>query len=71
MMSATKIRELGAADSARIKCLTAINKDRDTCGAQATVVHEVHWNTGNTTGVSFFYHCDEHGRKATTTSEEV
>lgn len=67
----TKVRKLNAADSARIKCQTAVGPDRDNCGAQATVVREVHWDTGNTTGVSFFYHCDEHGRHARPTSEEV
>lgn len=67
----TKIRELNAKDSARIQCQTMTDRDLNTCGAQAVVVHELHWNTGNTTGVSFFYHCDEHGRQARPTSEEV
>ena len=58
-MSETKKRTLSAKDSARIQCQT-FDRERNMCGAPAIVVHEVHWDTGNTKGVSFFYHCAEH-----------
>lgn len=54
----TSKRKLNDDDSARIKCQTRGRGEG--CERQATVCHEVHWNTGNTKGVSFFYHCDEH-----------
>jgi hypothetical protein len=40
------------ADKARIKC--------HDCGKPADVCHYMNWNTGNTTGISFFYFCDQH-----------
>ena len=30
------------------------------CGKPAVWCEEVEWDTGNTTGISFFYFCDEH-----------
>lgn len=41
-------------DRARIRC------QRAGCAAPADMCEHVHWDTGNTTGVSFFYFCDEH-----------
>jgi hypothetical protein len=58
-MSTTKVRELSAADSARIKC-QMLDQKLNHCGKPAVVVHQVEWDTGNTTGISFFYHCEEH-----------
>lgn len=40
-------------DRARILCNGCYN----TCRKPADVCVHVHWDTGNTTGVSFFYYC--------------
>ena len=53
-MSTTTKRQLSTADSERIKCQT------QDCEDQATVTHQVEWDTGNTKGISFFYHCEKH-----------
>lgn len=53
-MSTTTKRKLSKQDSTRIKCAT------QGCDNQADYCHTVEWNTGNTEGVSFFYHCAEH-----------
>lgn len=50
----TTKRKLAKKDSQRIKCST-----RD-CDKHARYCHTVEWNTGNTKGASFFYHCREH-----------
>lgn len=52
-----KVRKLKVKDSARIKCQ---GRADECCPAQATQVTECHWSTGNTRGVSFFYHCAGH-----------
>lgn len=51
-MSTTTVRELNASDSARIQCQT-MDREFNTCGEPAVVVHQIDWNTGNTEGVSF------------------
>lgn len=53
-MSTTTKRKLAKKDSKRIKCATW------GCDKQADYCHTVEWNTGNTKGISFFYHCAEH-----------
>ena len=42
-------------DKARIRCCGQYH----TCTAQSDVCVHVHWDTGNTKGVSFFYYCDK------------
>lgn len=50
----TKIRELKAADRNRILC------QHEGCNRQADVAQQDEWNTGNTSGMSFWYFCKEH-----------
>jgi len=45
-------------DKHRIKCTD--DRWHQGCAKPADVCQHSHWNTGNTTGVSFFYFCDEH-----------
>jgi len=64
-------RRLQAKDSARIKC----TGNYGDCQQNAMVCEQVDWNTGNTTGVSFFYLCDKcvcgrYETKAQTKEEE-
>jgi len=48
------IRRLKKRDSKRIVCGSA------DCRAQAEFCRTIEWNTGNTKGISFFYHCGRH-----------
>lgn len=50
-------RRLSQSDNARIKCAKGRFGDPN-CSNQATICETVDWNTGNTTGTSFFYFCD-------------
>jgi hypothetical protein len=62
-MAEYNYHELTPADSARIRCTGKYAE----CGKPAVVCQRVHWDTGNTKGLSFFYFCAEHDpRKATT-----
>lgn len=54
MSSTCEWHKLSAKDSARIPC------SRVNCKLQATYVQHLHWNTGNTKGLSFHYFCDTH-----------
>lgn len=42
-------------DQQRIRCTH--------CGEPAKVCEYAEWNTGNTTGISFWYMCLEHGKE--------
>jgi hypothetical protein len=46
--------EVAESDKPRIPCSFA------GCTKQADACEHVHWNTGNTTGVSFWYYCAAH-----------
>lgn len=59
-MSTATYRQLNLKDSARISCQATINKQLDSCGSSAVMCETLHWDTGNTKGVSFFYFCDTH-----------
>jgi hypothetical protein len=43
-------------DQSRIRCTGSYTN----CGKPATMCQHVHWDTGNTKGLSFFYYCPEH-----------
>ena len=45
-------------DRKRIRC-----DDSSGCPNRAVWCEHVHWDTGNTTGVSFFYSCGKHAPK--------
>ena len=47
------VHRVEAKDKARIACRGQYGE----CQNQADVCEHVHWDTGNTTGVSFFYSC--------------
>lgn len=44
-------------DRKRIRCL---GKQPGGCGRPAWFCQHVHWDTGNTKGLSFFYFCRKH-----------
>lgn len=60
-MSETIYRQLDPKDSARIFCAGVFD---ESCRANATFCETLHWDNGNTKGISFFYFCDNHGSMA-------
>lgn len=48
-MSTSDVRDLLPQDAKRIRCML--------CAGAAEICETVHWDTGNTKGVSFFYLC--------------
>lgn len=51
---------VAARDRTRIRC-EALTTGMNTCDEPTLVCMHVHWNTGNTKGVSFHYYCGPHG----------
>jgi hypothetical protein len=61
-------RAVAPKDSKRIQC-SRHYRASEPCGAPATQCLTLRWNTGNTSGISFFYYCDA-GRASVEQAEQ-
>ncbi len=55
-------------DRKRIRCDATVGA-MTFCNRPALVCEHVHWNTGNTAGVSFFYICGRHAAEPIATTK--
>lgn len=61
-MSVVNWHLIAESDRERIRC-SAVDAKLDMCERPTFACQHIEWNTGNTTGISFFYLCEEHARE--------
>lgn len=57
MSKMNKWHKVTKKDQKRVFCESA------ECGKRAKVCEHAEWNTGNTSGISFWYYCMAHGKQ--------